>query len=80
MQTTTVIAKPFWKSWTVGFNILAGAGVLIDWMMTEGFAIVENPIFAGVVTLVNLALRFKTDKPVAASEKAVQVTSGTSEF
>ena len=65
MQATQVVtSKPWYLSKTVWFNALAGVGVLVDWIATEGFAFVDNPVFAAVVTGVNLALRFMTSKPV----------------
>jgi hypothetical protein len=69
----SVTAKPWYLSTTLLFNFLAGVSVLIDWIMAEGFDIVDNPYFVMVVTVVNFLLRLKTQQPVAMSKKEVDV-------
>lgn len=68
-----VEAKPWYKSWTVLANVPIVLSVLVDYAVGEGFAFTNEPWFLGLVGIVNLALRFKTDRPVAASPKDVAI-------
>jgi hypothetical protein len=71
--TVVVQAKPWFKSLTIGFNLLAGGLVLADYATGQGFAFTSAPWFGAVVAAGNFALRFRTVRPVAASQKDVDV-------
>ena len=71
--TVRVEAKAWYTSVTTIFNVLAGAAVVADWALGQGFGFVGQPWFAAAVAAINFALRFKTDRPVAAATKFVDV-------
>lgn len=51
-------SKPWYKSKTVWFNVISGAGAVLGYIPL-------TPVTAGIGTAINLALRvFFTDKPV----------------
>lgn len=74
MTTTVAIqAKPFWKSWTFWFNLVALLGLITDWLVAQNFSFVTEGWFLGVVAVINMILRFKSERPVSTSTKTVDV-------
>lgn len=70
----TIEQKPWWKSWTIYLNGLALLSVLVDWAITQELSFVSEEWFVGVVSLLNVILRFvKTDRPIGAAQKLISV-------
>lgn len=71
--TVVIEAKPWYKSTTLIFNALALVAMGADYAVGQGFAFVNEPWFPALVGAVNFGLRFRTQRPVAASQKQVDV-------
>lgn len=73
MATATVVQKPWYQSMTVWFNIITVLASMADIVMKSGFTFVTHPLFLTAVGVINFALRFKSQLPIGASAKMVEV-------
>lgn len=72
-ENVTVEAKPWYKSWTIRANAPLLLAVAIDYAIGEGFSFTDDPWFLAVVAIVNIGLRFKSDRPIAAKQEDVTI-------
>ena len=72
-ETTIVVAKPWWRSWTLWFNALALLGVFLA-AVTEQMQL--TPMQAQWITValavINAALRLRTTHPISATSGQVR--------
>ena len=58
-----IIEKRFWQSKTIWFNVLAFVIFVLDLVLKTNL-IVDKNVLAIMVAVLNLALRFKTDRGI----------------
>jgi ABC-type histidine transport system ATPase subunit len=77
-RTIDVPAKPVWQSWTFWINLLSAIAMIIEAVTVENLLPSPwNERALGLLAIVNVALRFKSNQPVALSGGQTRTVTAT---